>query len=54
LIVTGFDGGQKELLLPTILNGIREGMGWDDKTPDLIAVGNHSSLKKGRLLKGIK
>jgi len=54
LIITGFDGGQKEFLLPTILNGIRDGMEWDKKSQDLIAIGNHSSLKRGRLLKGIK
>jgi len=53
LIITAFDGSQKEFLLPTILNGIRKGMNWDEKTPDLIAIGNHSSLKYSRMFKGI-
>jgi len=53
LIITGFDGGQKEFLLPTILRGIRSGMVWDKKTNDLIAIGSHSNLKEGRLFKGI-
>ena len=53
LIITGFDGGQKEFLLPTIIKGICDGMGWDNKTPDLIAIGSHSNLKEGRLFKGI-
>jgi len=53
LIITGFDGSQQKYLLPTILNGIRKSMDWDQKSPDLIAIGNHKSLKKGRLFKGI-
>ncbi len=53
LIITAFDGSQKEFLLPTILKGISEGMDWGEKTPDLIAIGNHNSLKPGRMFKGI-
>ena len=53
LIITGFDGGQQKYLLPTILKGIRKGMDWDEKSPDLIAIGNHKGLKKGSLFKGI-
>ena len=53
LIITGFDGGQKEFILPTVLRGIRDGMAWDDKMADLIAIGSHSNLKEGRLFKGI-
>jgi len=53
LIITGFDGSQQKYLLPTILNGIRKGMDWDEKSPDLIAIGNHKGLKKGSLFKGI-
>jgi hypothetical protein len=53
LIITDFDGSQKEFLDSTILQGIRDGMGWDDKSPDLIVVGNHKNIKKERLFKGI-
>jgi len=53
LIITGFDSSQQKFLLPTIIKGIQNGMDWDEKTPDLIAIGNHNSLKKGRLFKGI-
>ena len=53
LIITGFDGGQQKYLLPTILKGIRKGMDWDEKSPDLVAIGNHKGLKKGSLFKGI-
>jgi len=53
LIITGFDGGQKKFLLPTIIEGIQNGMGWDENTPDLIVTGSHKNLKKVRLFKRI-
>ena len=53
LVITDFDGSQQKFLLPTIIEGILNGMDWDEKTPDLIAVGHHRNLKKGRLFKGI-
>ena len=53
LIITDFDGSQQKFLLPTIIEGILNGMDWDEKTPDLIAVGHHRNLKKGLLFKGI-
>ena len=53
LIITDFDGSQQKFLLPTILENILNGMDWDEKTPDLIAIGNHSNLKEARLFKGI-
>ena len=53
LIITDFDGSQQKFLLPTILENILNGMDWDEKTPNLIAVGHHRNLNKGRLFKGI-
>jgi len=53
LIITGFDGSQRDILLPTILKGVSRDMSWEDKTPNLIAVGNHSNLTKGRMFKGV-
>ena len=53
LVITDFDGSQQKFLLPTIIENILNGMDWDEKTPDLIAVGNHRNLNKGRLFKGI-
>jgi hypothetical protein len=53
LIITGFDGSQKKFLLPTIIEGIQNGMDWDEKTPDLIVTGNHKNLNKVRLFKKI-
>jgi len=53
LIITDFDGGQQKFLLPTIIENILNGMDWDEKTLDMIAVGNHRNLNKGRLFKGV-
>ena len=53
LLITGFDGGQKEYLLPRLLKGIYEGMAWSEKTSDLIAIGNHKAVKESVLFKGI-
>ena len=53
LFITGFDGGQKEYLLPRILKGIYAGTGWPDNTSDLIAIGNHKGVKESVLFKGI-
>ena len=53
LIITNFDGSQQKFLLPTIIEGILNGMDWDEKTPDLIAIVHHGNLKKGRLFRGI-
>jgi len=53
LVITDFDGSQQKFLLPTIIEGILNGMDWDENSPDLIAVGHHRNVKKGRLFKGI-
>jgi hypothetical protein len=53
LIITDFDGSQKEFLYSTILRGIRDGMGWDDKGLDLIVMGNHKNIKQEALFKGL-
>ena len=53
LIITGFDGSQQERLLPKIKERICRGVGWDDKTDDLIVTGNHKNLKRERLFKGV-
>ena len=53
LIITGFDDSQGKSLLPIIEKGIAKGIGWEDKTHDLIAAGNHKNIKKERLFKGI-
>jgi hypothetical protein len=53
LIITGFDDSQGKSLLPIIEGGIAKGIGWEDKTHDLIAAGNHKNIKKERLFKGI-
>ena len=54
LIVTDFDGSQKKFLLPDILKGVRKGMGWDEKIPDLIATGSHRNIRRELLFKGLK
>jgi hypothetical protein len=53
LIITDFDGSQRKYLLPKIEEGIKKGMGWNEKSNDLIAVGNHQKIGMELLLKGI-
>ncbi len=53
LVITGFDGSQRKHLLPIIRKGINKGMGWKEKSNDLITVGNHQNIKMEMLLKGV-
>lgn len=46
LIITGFDAPQKEIMLPTIRKGIEKGVGWKEKSEELIATGDFKSLTK--------
>ena len=53
LIITDFDGSQKKFLLPRILEGIQNGMNWDDKNQDLITIGNHKNIKMESFFTGV-
>jgi len=53
LIITEFDGSQRDFLHSTILKGILKGMKWEADSPDLIAVGKHKIIKEKRLFRGL-
>jgi len=50
LIITGFDGPQRDIMLPIVQKGIVKGYTWQNEKDDLIATGNHQSLTKSRRL----
>lgn len=55
LIITGFDASQRDIMLPSIREGIEKGVGWKEGSKDLIATGNYKGLaKSNRLFLGLK
>jgi hypothetical protein len=50
LIITGFDGPQRDIMLPVVRKGIVKGYTWQNEKNDFIATGNHQSLTKSRRL----
>ena len=55
LIITDFDASQRDIMLPSILDGIKKGIEWMKESNDLIATGNHRNLaRSNRLFLGLK
>jgi hypothetical protein len=53
LLITAFDSAQLAKFIPVIRKNIEMGMGWSNKSPNIITVGKPGVIKESILFKGI-